>query len=101
METFVGLDVSLGETSVCILDKDGTRIFDGKVASEPAPIARLIRKRAGVIRPSVPEAASVSLKASRAPRTLAARALSGIAWPIFMEPRGSASRLSAADAFEG
>ena len=33
METFVGLDVSLGETSVCILDKDGTRIFEGKVAS--------------------------------------------------------------------
>jgi transposase len=31
METFVGLDVSLGETSVCILDKDGTRIFEGKV----------------------------------------------------------------------
>ena len=27
METFVGLDVSLGETSVCILDKDGTRFF--------------------------------------------------------------------------
>jgi transposase len=51
METFVGLDVSLGETSVCILDKDGTRIFEGKVASEPAPIARLIRKRApGVVR---------------------------------------------------
>jgi hypothetical protein len=38
--------VSLGETSVCILDKDGTRIFEGKVASEPAPIACLIRKRA-------------------------------------------------------
>ena len=51
METFVGLDVSLGETSVCILDKDGTRIFEGKVASEPAAIARLIRKRApGVVR---------------------------------------------------
>jgi len=51
METFVGLDVSLGETSVCILDKNGTRIFEGKVASEPAPIARLIRKRApGVVR---------------------------------------------------
>ena len=45
------IDVSLGETSVCILDKDGTRIFEGKVASEPAPIARLIRKRApGVVR---------------------------------------------------
>ena len=51
METFVGLDVSLGETSVCILDKDGTRIFEGKVTSEPAPIARLIRRRApGVVR---------------------------------------------------
>jgi transposase len=51
METFVGLDVSLRETSVCILDKDGTLIFEGKAASEPAPIARLIRKRApGVVR---------------------------------------------------
>lgn len=51
METFVGLDVSLGETTVCILDKDGTRIFEGKVASKPALIARLIRKRApGVVR---------------------------------------------------
>jgi transposase len=45
METFVGLDVSK-ETSVCILDKDGTRVFEGKVASEPAAIARMIRKRA-------------------------------------------------------
>jgi hypothetical protein len=45
-ETFVGLDVSLGETTVCILDKYGTRIFEGKVVSKPALIARLIRKRA-------------------------------------------------------
>jgi transposase len=51
METFVGLDVSLGGTTVCILDKDGTRIFEGKVASKPALIARLIAKRApGVAR---------------------------------------------------
>jgi transposase len=46
MGTFVGLDVSLKETSVCIVDQDGTRIFEGKVASEPSAIARLIRKRA-------------------------------------------------------
>jgi transposase len=46
MGTFVGLDVSLKETSVCILDQDGTRVFEGKVASEPSAIARLIRKRA-------------------------------------------------------
>jgi transposase len=37
---------SLKETSVRILDQAGTRIFEGKVASEPATIARLIRKRA-------------------------------------------------------
>ena len=37
MDTFVGLDVSLRETSVCVLDEDGTRVFEGKVASEPAP----------------------------------------------------------------
>jgi hypothetical protein len=43
MGTFVGLDVSLKETSVCIVDQDGTRIFEGKVASEPSAIARLIR----------------------------------------------------------
>jgi transposase len=46
MGTFVGLDVSLKETNVCILDQAGTRIFEGKVASEPVAIARLIRQRA-------------------------------------------------------
>jgi transposase len=44
MGTFVGLDVSLKETSVCILDQDGRRVFEGKVASEPAAIVRLIGK---------------------------------------------------------
>ena len=36
----------LKETSVCILEQTGTRVFEGKVASEPAAIARLISKRA-------------------------------------------------------
>ena len=31
METFVGLDVSLGKPAFAF-DKDGTRIFEGKVA---------------------------------------------------------------------
>jgi transposase len=46
MGTFVGLDVSLKETSVCVLDQDGTRVFEGRVASEPTAIVRVIRKRA-------------------------------------------------------
>jgi len=51
METFVGLDASLEETSVCVVTREGAPIFEGKVASEPGAIARLIRKRApGVVR---------------------------------------------------
>jgi transposase len=46
MGTFVGLDVSLKETAVCIVGDDGTRLFEGKVATDPAVLARLIRKRA-------------------------------------------------------
>ena len=46
METFVGLDVSLKETSVCVLNQVGTVIFEGKVVSEPKAITRLIRKHA-------------------------------------------------------
>jgi transposase len=46
METFVGLDVSLKDTSVCILNQKGALVFEGKVASEPTAIARLIRKHA-------------------------------------------------------
>jgi transposase len=46
MDTFVGLDVSLNETSVCVLNQQGTCVFEGKVASEPKAIARLIRKHA-------------------------------------------------------
>ena len=46
MGTYVGLDVSLKATSVCILGDDGARLFEGKVATEPALLAKLIRKRA-------------------------------------------------------
>jgi hypothetical protein len=46
METFVGLDVSLKDTSVCVLNQTGTLVFEGKIASEPKAIARLIRKHA-------------------------------------------------------
>jgi transposase len=35
MKYFAGLDVSLDETAVCIVDEDGTVIKEGKVASEP------------------------------------------------------------------
>ncbi len=46
MAKFVGLDVSLDETSVCVVDGDGRVIWRGKVASEPKAIARMLTKHA-------------------------------------------------------
>jgi transposase len=46
MSEYVGLDVSLEETSVCILDAAGSITFEGKVESDPAAIERLLKQRA-------------------------------------------------------
>jgi hypothetical protein len=35
MEMFAGLDVSLAETSVCVVDQEGKIVRETKVASEP------------------------------------------------------------------
>ena len=55
MSEYVGLDVSLEETSVCILNAEGSIIFEGKVASEPLAIGELLIQRA-------PRAAKVGLE---------------------------------------
>ena len=42
MGVFIGLDVSLSNTAVCVVDRDGAVLWQGKVPSEPGPlIARL------------------------------------------------------------
>jgi transposase len=38
MQHYVGLDVSLSETAICVIDHDGIVIREGKVASEPEAI---------------------------------------------------------------
>jgi transposase len=38
MKYFAGLDVSLRETAICIVDEDGIVVSEGKVASEPAEL---------------------------------------------------------------
>ena len=38
MEHYVGLDVGLEETSVCVVDKDGNSVRETKVATEPEAI---------------------------------------------------------------
>ena len=35
MEVYVGLDVSLKETSICVVDGSGRIVSEGKVLSEP------------------------------------------------------------------
>jgi transposase len=55
MEQYVGLDVSLEETSVCVVEKSGEVIWEGKVATAPEVIAAVIRGRA-------PSAARIGLE---------------------------------------
>ena len=47
MGTFVGLDVSLKEISVCILDGKGGVVFEGKTAADPFILTKLIRANPG------------------------------------------------------
>ncbi len=46
MEQYVGLDVSLKETSICVLDGDGEIICEGTVYSDPEAIAEFVKTKA-------------------------------------------------------
>jgi transposase len=45
MQFFVGIDVSLDSSSICVIDERGVIIKEGKVDSDPAAIARFIRHK--------------------------------------------------------
>src|SRR5260370_36956570 len=40
MKYFAGLDVSLDETAICVVDEDGIVVTEGKAASEPDDLVR-------------------------------------------------------------
>ena len=46
MEHFAGLDVSVNETSVCIVDETGKIVREVKVASEPDALLTVLKNRA-------------------------------------------------------
>lgn len=46
MEHYVGLDVSLKTTAVCVVDAAGAVLAEGSVASDPDAIARFVEKKA-------------------------------------------------------
>ena len=45
MEHFAGLDVSVNETSVCIVDDRGRIVREAKVASEPEALLPVLHER--------------------------------------------------------
>jgi transposase len=47
MELFVGLDVSVRTTSVCVMDATGQGIKEGKVETEPDAIGALLHSIGG------------------------------------------------------
>jgi transposase len=46
MELYVGMDVSLKETSICVVDGNGEIVSEGAVMSEPETIAKYLKARA-------------------------------------------------------
>ena len=51
MELYVGMDVSLKETSICVVDGNGEIVSEGTVISEPEAIAEFIKAKApGAVR---------------------------------------------------
>ncbi len=46
MGEYVGLDVSMEETSVCVLSAAGEIVWEGKVATEPGALVRVLHRRA-------------------------------------------------------
>ncbi len=46
MELYVGMDVSLKETSICVVDGNGEVVSEGTVISEPKAIAAFIKAKA-------------------------------------------------------
>jgi len=46
MGEYVGLDVSMEETSVCVMDAAGGIVWEGKVAAEPGALVRAVHRHA-------------------------------------------------------
>ena len=44
MKYYVGLDVSLGETAICVVDENGVIIREGFAASQPEDVAAWLAK---------------------------------------------------------
>ena len=66
MQQYVGLDVSLEETSICVMDRDGHILQRGVTASEPELIAAYVRRHAPEVTRIVLETGQLSIWLTRA-----------------------------------
>jgi transposase len=46
MERYIGLDVSLKQTSICVVDQAGSIVLEGVVDSDPEAIAAFVTPKA-------------------------------------------------------
>jgi transposase len=65
MKHYVGLDVSLKEVSICVIDADGIVAAEGKVATEPALIVSWIEDRIDAVERIVHESGPLSIWLTR------------------------------------
>jgi transposase len=49
MRVFIGLDVSLAKTAICVVDREGAVQWQGKVPSEPGPLIKRLAEWLGII----------------------------------------------------
>ena len=61
MEYYVGLDVSLKQTSICVVNQTGSVVREGVVDSDPEAITAFVRSNA-------PGASGLASKQDRPPR---------------------------------
>ena len=61
MEYYVGLDVSLKQTSICVVDQTGSVVREGVVDSDPEAISVYVRSKA-------PDAVRIGLETDQRPR---------------------------------
>ena len=47
MDYFAGLDISMDETHICVLDREGVIVYEGKTASSAEAIAGELAKAPG------------------------------------------------------
>ena len=70
MKQYVGLDVSLKETAVCVIGETGQRLWEGAVATEPEVIADILDRHAAQAERIVHESGSLSTWLTRELRAL-------------------------------